>query len=110
MALADKNGGPPSLTRERVGKLLADLEPGWVTALDATRIKRIYQFNEFYSMWDFAHRLGKITEKEGHHVVLHIGWARCTVEILTSQINDLSEGDFSLATQYDRTYAQSVTS
>ena len=110
MALADMKGGPPPLTRERVGQLLADLDLGWITTLDATRIKRIYQFKEFHTMWDFADRVGQITKNKGHHVVLHIGWGRCTVEIWTSQINGLIETDFSLAAKYDQTYAQMATS
>lgn len=113
MGLADQacipcRGGVPPLARERVEKLLAELEPGWTATHDGTRIERAFQFKDFAKALAFANRVGEIAEREGHHPDLHVGWGRCRVEIWTHKINGLTESDFYLAAKTDRAYQNLV--
>lgn len=113
MGLADQacipcRGGVPPLARERVEKLLAELEPGWTATHDGTRIERAFQFKDFAEALAFANRVGEIAEREGHHPDLHVGWGRCRVEIWTHKINGLTESDFYLAAKTDRAYQNLV--
>lgn len=111
MGLADKacvpcRGGVPPLAHDRVEALLKELDPGWTSTHENTRIERTYQFEEFADALAFANRVGEIAEREGHHPDLHIGWGRCRVEIWTHKINGLTESDFYLAAKTDRAYRE----
>lgn len=109
MALADNacipcRGNVPPLPRDKVAALLKQLDPGWATTHEHTRIERTFQFKEFADAMAFANRVGDIAEQEGHHPDLHIGWGRCRVEIWTHKINGLTESDFYLAAKADKAY------
>ena len=60
MSLADHacipcRGGVPPLPRERVEKLLTELEPGWTATHDGTRIERTFQFKDLSSRSQTVH-------------------------------------------------------
>jgi 4a-hydroxytetrahydrobiopterin dehydratase len=50
---------------------------------------------------NFANRVARIAEEEGHHPDLRVSWGKCVVELWTHAINGLSENDFILAAKVE---------
>jgi len=50
---------------------------------------------------NFANKIAKLSEEEGHHPNLLTSWGLCSVEIWTHKINGLTESDFILAAKID---------
>jgi len=88
----------------KVQEMLGQLQNGWQTTHDHSRLERTFAFKGFAPALAFANKVGDIAEKEAHHPDLHIRWGSCTVEIWTHKINGLTESDFVLAAKTDRAY------
>lgn len=52
-------------------KLLAELGAGWLIN-DAGHLYKQYKFNDFMEPIEFANKIAKVTEKQGHHPDLTI--------------------------------------
>lgn len=93
-------GDTPHLEEDKIKKLLSEIGSGW--ALNETgHLYKIYKFNDFMKPMDFANKIAKIAEQEGHHPNLAITWGQCGVEIWTHKINGLTESDFILAAKIE---------
>lgn len=88
----------------KVEEMLGQLQNGWKSTNDRTRLERSFTFKDFAGSLAFANKIGEIAEKEAHHPDLHVRWGDCTVEIWTHKINGLTESDFILAAKIDRAY------
>ncbi|ARN84466.1 4a-hydroxytetrahydrobiopterin dehydratase [Candidatus Nucleicultrix amoebiphila] len=62
---------------------------------------RQYKFKNFKEALDFANKIGKLAEEEGHHPNLIVGWGRCTIELWSHNIKGLSKNDFILSSKID---------
>ena len=51
---------------------------------------------------NFINKVGKISEKEGHHPDIWFGWGYAKIKIFTHAIKGLHESDFVLAAKIDR--------
>lgn len=89
-------GGIPPLTSEVAGKLLIQT-PGWNLKEDATQIERTFKLQNFASALEFAQKIGKLAEEEGHHPEITFGWGYCKVLFQTRKIKGLHENDFIMA-------------
>ena len=56
-----------------------------------------YNFSNFKKAMNFALKVGDISEVEGHHPDISLGWGYCLIMIHTHAIKGLSVNDFILA-------------
>lgn len=94
-----EKGGPP-LPVQDAEKLLKELND-WMLWPGAQAISKSFKFKDFKEAFDFATKIAKIAEAEGHHPDLSISWGRVEVELSTHSIGGLSENDFILASKID---------
>lgn len=71
--------------------------PDWELLENATRLKRIYKFNNFVDALSFTQQVGLLCEAEGHHADISLGWGYVKVVFQTHKINGLHENDFIMA-------------
>ncbi len=65
--------GTPALDSPQAQKFLGELGSGW-SFTDDGRLHKIFRFKDFMGPMDFANRIAKLSEHEGHHPDLHISW------------------------------------
>lgn len=94
-------GGIPPLSCEIAQQYLS-VAPGWELQDDATRVKRTFKFKNFLNALDFAQRVGLLSEEQGHHPDITIGWGYCKVVFQTHKINGLHENDFIMAAKVNQ--------
>lgn len=106
MELSEKScvpceGDVPALEGPELEAYLDRVDEGW-EAVDEHHITREFGFDDFVGALDFANRVGRVAEEEGHHPDLCISWGRAEVTVYTHAIDGLSENDFILASKIDR--------
>lgn len=89
-------GGVPPLSPEKIQKFLAYLEKEWFLT-EKGYLSREYRFSNFVEAMEFASKITRVAEAEGHHPDLGVGWGYCHVTLSTHTINGLTESDFILA-------------
>ena len=89
-------GGILSLTPNEA-RVFLKFTAGWKLQKKATRLRRIFKFDDFKSSLSFIQQVGKISEQEGHHPDFEFGWGYANILIYTHKINGLHENDFILA-------------
>jgi 4a-hydroxytetrahydrobiopterin dehydratase len=89
-------GGILSLTPNEA-RVFLKFTAGWKLQKKATRLRRIFKFDDFKSSLTFIQQVGKIAEQEGHHPDFEFGWGYANIQIYTHKINGLHENDFILA-------------
>ena len=60
-----------------------------------------FTFKNFNNALNFTNLVGKLSEEEGHHPDISLGWGYCLIMIHTHKINGLSINDFILASKID---------
>ena len=75
--------------------------PEW-RVVDEHHLRREFRMGNFREALDFVKRVGELAEEQAHHPDIEFGWGRVVVEILTHNIDDLTESDFILAANVDR--------
>ena len=78
---------------------------GWDIIKDKEEIyflEKKFNFLNFVESEEFVSKVGKISEKEGHHPDINFGWGYAKVTITTHAIKGLSENDFILAAKIDQ--------
>lgn len=93
-------GGVPPLTEEERAPLLEQL-PDWDIE-GGHHLVRDYKFDNFAKALEFTNAAGKISEEQGHHPEITVGWGHAKVAIWTHKIDGLTESDFVLAAKFDR--------
>lgn len=94
-------GGAAPLSYPQAKALLLEI-PDWVLKEGPNRIERNFRFKDFNSALAFANKVGELSEAEGHHPDINLGWGYCTVSFYTHKINGLHENDFIMAYKVDR--------
>ena len=89
-------GGIPPLTSKEASSFLSDT-PGWELKESATRIYRSFTFDNFQTALNFVKKVGVLSEEEGHHPDIGLGWGYVNITIFTHKIGGLHENDFILA-------------
>ena len=64
-------------------------------------LEKKFIFLNFLESEEFVGKVGKISEKEGHHPDINFGWGYAKISITTHAIEGLSENDFILAAKID---------
>ena len=65
-------------------------------------LEKIFKFENFENSQKFVHKVGKVSEEEGHHPDITFGWGYAKINITTHAIEGLSENDFILAAKIDQ--------
>jgi len=86
---------------EEAGRLVSQVS-GWTLEEETKGIRREFRFRNFADAIRFAWQVGEISEAEGHHPDLSVGWGYCTVRFRTHSIRGLHENDFIMAAKVDR--------
>ena len=78
---------------------------GWNIIKDNKNIytlQKKFTFKNFMQSQLFVNEVGKISEEEGHHPDISVGWGYAIINITTHAIEGLSENDFILAAKIDK--------
>ena len=99
----------PRVSEQEMAELLPHL-PHWhvVEREGIPRLERTLRFRNFASALDFALRVGRAAEEEGHHPLLTVEWGKCTVVWWTHEIRALHRNDFIMAAKTDRLYEEAA--
>jgi len=71
---------------------------------EVKKLSRVFKFKDYLSVLDFTHKVGLLTEEEGHHPMLITEWGKVTVIWWTHKINGLHDNDFIMAAKTDLLY------
>ncbi|MDP3935437.1 MAG: 4a-hydroxytetrahydrobiopterin dehydratase [Alphaproteobacteria bacterium] len=93
-------GGIPPLSLDQATQLLSKLGNNW-SLNESGYLSKTYSFQDFITAMEFANKIATLSEKEGHHPELIIGWGYCNIILWTHKINGLTESDFILAAKIE---------
>ncbi len=94
------NGKTHKLDYDEISKFLSELND-WSVNDNQEMIFKKFKFKNFKNAISFANIVGELSEKEGHHPDISIGWGYCLIMIHTHAIKGLSINDFILASKID---------
>ena len=94
-------GGVPPLTLAEA-RVFSSAVPGWSLEENATRLHRLFEFEDFRAAIGFVNRVADLAESEGHHPDITIHWNKVDLVLWTHKIGGLQENDFILAAKIDR--------
>ena len=94
------SGNTPKLNETEIIYNLRKIN-NWTVNDQQEMIFKKYKFKTFKKSLNFTNSVGKISEEEGHHPDISMGWGYCLVMIHTHAINGLSNNDFILASKID---------
>ena len=94
------SGNTPKLTNQEISKHLKLLN-NWTVNDEGKMIYKKFKFNNFNLSLSFANKIGALSDIEGHHPDISIGYSYCLVMIHTHAIKSLSINDFILASKID---------
>ncbi len=95
----------PTISALELPPLLEELHGDW-SASDG-RLRRRIAFRDFAQAFTLATRIALLSEREGHHPDLKVGWGYLEVELTTHAAGGLTRNDFILAAKVDRAAATS---
>lgn len=93
-----EGGVPPLKDDEIVEKL--ELLDGW--KYTGGRIGKSFGFKDYYETIEFVNAVAWISNREGHHPDMEVGYNTCTIHYMTHAIGGMSENDFICAAKIDR--------
>lgn len=99
--------GTPPLTPEQFNPLLKQLKLNWEVIEPAggeargKKIRHEFKFPSYMDGIEFANKVAKLAEDEGHHPNIHIYYSRVVIDLTTHNIGGLSENDFILAAKIE---------
>ena len=96
------------LTEAQINDRLTDQTPEW--SLVGESITRTFQFDGFTESIEFVNRIADVAEHADHHPDILIRWNKVTLTLSTHDAGGITEKDFDLATEADRTALRASTS
>ncbi len=94
-------GGVDPLTESEISNFKKMISKEWKVSANQ-KISREFMFVNYRHTMDFVNKVADISEKEGHHPVMHVFYGRAIIELWTHAIDGLSENDFILAAKIDK--------
>jgi 4a-hydroxytetrahydrobiopterin dehydratase len=91
-------GGVPPLSMDVASRLMEQLD-GW--QFEQGHLAKSYHFPDFKGALEFVHKIGAISEEQGHHPDIYMTWGKVSLEVWTHKIDGLTESDFILAAKFD---------
>ena len=98
-------GGEQPLSREEIEDYLPQV-PEWKLEKQngSYSLEQSFRFPDFSAALEFTNRIGKLSEKEGHHPSILTEWGRVSVRWWTHKIRGLHRNDFIMAAKSEKTY------
>jgi 4a-hydroxytetrahydrobiopterin dehydratase len=90
----------PKFDQKEITNYLSKID-NWSVNDEQKMIYKKFFFKSFKQSLDFANKVGKISEEEGHHPDISIGWGYALIMTYTHSIKGLSINDFILASKID---------
>ena len=94
------SGNTPKLNFEEISKYLSQLDE-WQVNDNQEMIFKKFRFSNFNKALDFTNKVGTLSNSEGHHPDISLGWGYCLIMLHTHAIKGLSVNDFILASKID---------
>lgn len=91
--------GVPALTADEIGSMLPQVQ-GW--RYEGGHLQRTFEFKDYYQTISFVNAVAWLSNKEGHHPVLEVGFRQCNVKYWTHAIDGMSENDFICAAKVNQ--------
>ena len=95
------SGNTPKLSLDEVQKKMLEIND-WKLNDKKEMIFKKFKFKNFIKSLQFTNEVGNISEEEGHHPDISLGWGYCLIMIHTHAIQGLSINDFILAAKIDQ--------
>ena len=95
------SGNTTKLQNKDIDNYLKNLNL-WQLNENNEMIFKKYNFSNFKKAMNFALKVGDISEVEGHHPDISLGWGYCLIMIHTHAIKGLSVNDFILASKIEK--------
>ena len=93
-------GGIPPLSLDQATQLLSKIGNNWYLN-ERCYLSKTYSFPNFITAMELANKVSTLSEQEGHHPELIIGWGYCNIILWPHKINGLTESDFILAAKIE---------
>lgn len=99
-----ETGGDP-MNEEQMNTYTPQV-PSWevIDKESVAKLKREFKFKNFAEAMEFANKVGKIAEENGHHPRLIVDWGKVTVHWWTHAVKGLHRNDFIMAAKTDALY------
>lgn len=88
--------GCEPLDPDDVVRFLNELSLDWAVVRNM-RLRREFRFDSFMEAMVFVNDIAAVAENEGHHPDIYIYFNRVIIELMTHNIDGLSDNDFILA-------------
>tara|TARA_B100001123_G_C15225511_1_gene993004 strand:+ start:149 stop:481 length:333 start_codon:yes stop_codon:yes gene_type:complete len=95
------SGNTPKLSKKEIETIILKID-NWKINDNYEMIFKKFSFKNFKDAITFANVVGDLSEKEGHHPDISLGWGYCLIMIHTHAIKGLSDNDFILASKIDK--------
>lgn len=94
-------GNIPPLSAAGITALKSALDEGWAV-VDGHHLSRRYGFRNFADALHFTNKVGAVSEDEGHHPDITIGWGKAEITLYTHSVNGLTMNDFIMAAKISK--------
>lgn len=88
--------GCEPLDQDDIAQFLSDLSLDWAV-VRSVRLRREFCFGSFMEAMVFVNDIAAVAEQEGHHPDIYIYFSRVIIELMTHNIDGLSDNDFIMA-------------
>ena len=92
-------GGVRPMSHEEIEAKLKLLE-GW--EYEEGHIRKSFRFKDYYKTITFVNAVAWISNREGHHPDMEVGYDTCNIKYSTHAIGGMSENDFICAAKVDQ--------
>ena len=94
------SGNTPKLDEKQISENLSKLD-NWSVNDEQKMIYKKFNFKTFKQALNFTNKVGELSDLEGHHPDISLGWGYSLIMIHTHAIQGLSINDFILAAKID---------
>lgn len=95
---------------ENISAPITPKASGWEHLIDPNRLRRKFTIESFLSKRKFIDDVLVLADHAMHHIEINILFDDITIEIYTSELNDLTELDFEYAKDIEEIYVDSLFS
>ena len=94
------SGNTPKLDEKQISENLSKLD-NWSVNDEQKMIYKKFNFKTFKQALNFTNKVGELSDLEGHHPDISLGWGYSLIMLHTHAIQGLSINDFIIAAKID---------
>tara|TARA_Y100001970_G_scaffold177506_1_gene216292 strand:+ start:9472 stop:9798 length:327 start_codon:yes stop_codon:yes gene_type:complete len=94
------SGNTPKLDEKQISENLSKLD-NWSVNDEQKMIYKKFNFKTFKQALNFTNKVGELSDLEGHHPDISLGWGYSLIMFHTHAIQGLSINDFIIAAKID---------